>query len=50
MEESGAKCKVHKIPVKPCCEIVQWGLEFRKKRKDWKERILECKLKNWTLD
>ena len=26
------------------------GWEFRKKHKEWKERILKCKLENWVLD
>lgn len=34
VEESGAKYRIHRIPVKPCYEIVQWGLEFRKNHKD----------------
>lgn len=50
MEESGGVCRVHRILVKLRCKIVEWGGEFRKKYKEWKEKILECKLDNWVLN
>lgn len=50
MEESGGVCRVHRILVKLRCKIVEWGGEFRKKYKEWKEKILECKLENWVLN
>ena len=50
MEETGAIGRVHRIPVKLRCEIMEWGGEFRKKHKEWKERMLEWKLENWFLN
>jgi len=38
VEESGAECRVHRILVKLRCKIVEWGGEFRKKYKEWKEK------------
>lgn len=29
---------------------MEWGGEFRKKHKEWKERMLECKLESWFLN
>lgn len=49
VEASGAICRVHRMLVKLRCEIVEWGGEFKKKLKGWKERIMECKLENWVL-